>query len=223
MIQIRRSDERGHFNYGWLDTYHTFSFAEYHAPAWMGYRALRVINEDRVEPGQGFGTHAHRDMEILTYILEGELEHKDSMGNGSIIRPGRIQRMTAGTGVTHSEFNPSAKSPVHLLQIWVLPEKKGLKPGYEERELDPANFQNKLGRVYPIRKGAELLAARLAKGKVVEYVLKPGRFAWAQVARGTVLLNGAELASGDGAAVSDEKKLIFEAQSDAEVLLFDLE
>jgi redox-sensitive bicupin YhaK (pirin superfamily) len=231
MITVRPAAERGHFDHGWLDTYHTFSFASYHDPGHMGFRALRVINEDRVQPGEGFGTHGHRDMEILTWVLEGGLEHKDSMGNGSVIRPGDIQRMSAGTGVTHSEFNPSGEAPVHLLQIWLLPSKRGLTPSYEEKRFEPAS---RLGRLSLIASGdgrqgavsihqdADLWTALLEPGKSVHHTLKPGRSAWLQVARGAVSLNGTTLRAGDGAAVSDEPALEITATESAEVLLFDL-
>ncbi|OGG45832.1 MAG: quercetin 2,3-dioxygenase [Candidatus Handelsmanbacteria bacterium RIFCSPLOWO2_12_FULL_64_10] len=231
MIKLRPSHERGHFNHGWLDTYHTFSFGDYHDPEHMGFRSLRVINEDRVAPGAGFGTHPHRDMEILTVVLEGALEHKDSMGNGSVIRPGQVQRMSAGTGVTHSEYNPSKAEPVHLLQIWVLPERRGIEPGYEEGEF-PAEERRGKWRLIAARDGregavrwhqdADLYVTLLAPGEQVTHRLRPGRHAWAQVARGAVTLNGHPLRAGDGAAVSDEGVVEAQADEEAEVLLFDL-
>jgi quercetin 2,3-dioxygenase len=230
MIRIRKADERGHFNHGWLDTYHTFSFADYYDPEFMGFRALRVINEDRVEPGRGFGTHSHRDMEIVTYVLEGELEHRDNMGTGSVIRPGEVQRMSAGTGVLHSEVNPSRNKPVHLLQIWILPQRRGIKPEYEQKTF-PADARNGKLRLVASHDGAEgsltihqdakLFAGSLRDGDTVRYELKPGRYAWLQVARGTVDINGKKLTAGDGAAIEDEPSLTLSGK-DAEVLLFDL-
>jgi quercetin 2,3-dioxygenase len=231
MITVIPAAERGHFDHGWLDTYHTFSFASYHDPGHMGFRALRVINEDRVKPGEGFGTHAHRDMEILTWVLEGALEHKDSMGNGSVIRPGDIQRMTAGTGVTHSEFNPSREAPVHLLQIWLLPNRRGLPPGYEEKRFSQEARRGHLCLIAAgdrrqgavgIHQDADLWTALLEPGEPVRHALKPGRYAWLQVARGAVSLKGTPLGAGDGAAVSDEAALEITAPAPAEVLLFDL-
>jgi redox-sensitive bicupin YhaK (pirin superfamily) len=231
MIRVRKADQRGHFNHGWLDTYHTFSFADYHDPAQMGFRALRVINDDRVAPGQGFGMHGHRDMEIVTYVLEGSLQHRDSMGNGSIIRASELQRMTAGTGVRHSEFNPSDSEPVHLYQIWLLPERRNLTPGYEERRFDPSEKQNRLRLVasraardgsMTIHQDADLYLASLEPGRQVSHAFRPGRHGWLQVLRGRVTANGASLEAGDGAALSDEAALEIAADSEAEVLLFDL-
>ncbi len=231
MIQVRPSNERGHANIGWLNSQFSFSFADYYDPKHMGFRDLRVINEDHIAPGQGFGTHPHRDMEILTWILEGELEHRDSMGSGAVIRPGELQHMTAGSGITHSEFNPSRTQPVHLLQIWILPEKRGLKPGYEQKEFPDAelagNFQ--LLAAHDGRDGAlrihqdsELYFARMKSGGTASHELKSGRHAWAQVARGAVTLNGKALGPGDGAAISGEERLNFAAIANSEVLLFDL-
>ena len=231
MITIRNADDRGHAEHGWLNSRHTFSFADYHDPEHMGFRTLRVINEDRVEPGQGFGTHPHRDMEIISYVLEGALEHKDSMGTSSTIRPGEVQRMSAGTGVLHSEYNPSRKEPVHFLQIWIYPEKKNLKPGYEQKAFPAAERANRLRLVasrdgregsLTIHQDAELYTTLLSKGGKVTHELGSGRFAWVQVARGKVSLNGQTLNSGDGAKVSGEKTLELNASGDAEVLLFDL-
>ena len=231
MITVRPAAERGHVDHGWLDTSHTFSFASYHDPRQMGFRALRVINEDRVKPGEGFGTHAHRDMEILTWVLEGALEHKDSMGNGSIIRPGEIQRMSAGTGVTHSEFNPSREAPVHLLQIWLLPNQRGHPPSYEEKLFPTEARRGHLcliaagdGRqgAVTIHQDADLWTALLEPDESVRHALRPGRHAWLQVARGAVSLKGTALGAGDGAAVSDEAALEITASARAEVLVFDL-
>lgn len=231
MIKIRRTSERGHFDHGWLKTYHTFSFADYHDPDWMGFRVLRVINEDWVQPGKGFGTHPHRDMEIITYVLEGALEHKDSMGNGSAIIPGEVQRMSAGTGVTHSEFNHSKKEPVHLLQIWILPEKRGITPGYEQKMFSAEEKTGRL-RLIASRDGREgsvkihqdvnLFATTLKTGEKVELKLEPGRHAWVQVARGQVSVNGENLEAGDGAALTQEKSVVLSGRSESEALLFDL-
>jgi quercetin 2,3-dioxygenase len=231
MITVRPGSERGHFDHGWLDTYHTFSFASYHDPRYMGFRSLRVINEDRVQPAEGFGTHAHRDMEILTWVLEGALEHKDSMGNGSVIRPGDIQRMSAGTGVTHSEFNPSRDELVHLLQIWLLPIRRGLTPGYEEKRFEPESRRGALrliaardGRdgAVTIHQDADLWTALLEPAQIVRHSLAAGRHAWLHVARGKVTANGVSVAAGDGAAFSDEPGVEVRATDGAEVLLFDL-
>jgi redox-sensitive bicupin YhaK (pirin superfamily) len=231
MIAVRPATERGHADHGWLDTRHTFSFASYHDPRHMGFRSLRVINEDRVKPAEGFGTHAHRDMEILTWVLGGALGHKDSMGNGSVIRPGDLQRMSAGTGVTHSEFNPSREAPVHFLQIWLLPRERGLPPGYEQKRFPQEARRGRLrliaagdGRegAVTIHQDADLWTALLQPGESVRHVLVPGRYAWVHVARGAVSLNGSTLGAGDGAAVSDEATLEITGAARAEVLLFDL-
>jgi redox-sensitive bicupin YhaK (pirin superfamily) len=229
MITIRPSDERGHFDHGWLNTYHTFSFADYYDPSHMGFRSLRVINEDRVQPGMGFGTHGHRDMEILSYVLEGELEHRDSMGTGSIIRPGEVQRMTAGTGVTHSERNPSPDDLVHFLQIWILPEKRGLTPGYEQKAFADLNGRLRLlasgdGRdgSLTIHQDVDLYGAKLAVGAAVTHPFRPRRNGWLQIARGTAEIDGKRLSAGDGAAISDEAAVTIRAQGDTEALLFDL-
>ncbi|HEY6844080.1 MAG TPA: pirin family protein [Thermoanaerobaculia bacterium] len=226
MIRIRRAEDRGRFDHGWLDTSHTFSFADYYDPDFMGFRALRVINEDRVKPGRGFGTHSHRDMEIVTYVLEGELAHRDSMGTGSVIRPGEVQRMSAGSGVLHSELNPSPVAPVHFLQIWILPERRGIEPSYEQKafSLDAgrlllvASNDGKDGSL-TIHQDAEIFAARL-NGKPIAYDVPAGRFGWLQLARGAATLNGHELRAGDGAAIEDERKLTIDG--DGEFLLFDL-
>jgi redox-sensitive bicupin YhaK (pirin superfamily) len=231
MIKIRKAGARGHFDFRWLNTFHTFSFGDYYDPSFMGFRSLRVINEDFVHQGRGFPTHGHRDMEIITYILEGALEHRDSMGNGSAIRPGDVQRMTAGTGVTHSESNSSRKEAVHLLQIWILPNEEGLKPGYEQKLFTEAQKQGRLcliasadGREgsVTVHQDASVYATVLGVGEKVVYELAPNRHAWVQVARGVVTLNRERLEQGDGAAVSREAKLEIEGLEAAEVLLFDL-
>jgi hypothetical protein len=231
MITIRKADERGHFDFGWLDTYHTFSFDQYYDPAHMHFRSLRVINEDRVAPGKGFPTHSHRDMEIVTYILSGALEHRDSMGNGSVIRPGDVQRMTAGRGVSHSEFNPSTSEPVHLLQIWIMPSARNLEPGYEEKFFSSAEREGQLrliassegaGNSVRINQDARIYASLLDAGKALRHRIEAGRQVWLQVARGSVEVNGAELAAGDGAAIRDETEIQITARDAAEILLFDL-
>ncbi len=230
MIQLRKSGERGHANHGWLDTWHTFSFADYHDPRHMGFSVLRVINEDVVAPGQGFPTHPHRDMEIITWILEGALEHKDSLGTGSVIRPGEVQRMSAGSGIRHSEFNPSPAEAVHLLQIWILPDRAGYAPGYEQTRFEDAELADHLRLVaspngqdgsITIHQNARVYAARLRNGAVT-HTLGSGRRAWVQVARGALTLNGQKLAAGDGAAVEQETILRLTGTSGAELLLFDL-
>lgn len=233
MIALRPASERGHADHGWLNTYHSFSFADYYDPRHMGFRALRVINEDWVQPGRGFGTHAHQDMEIITYVLEGALSHKDSMGNASAIRPGEVQRMSAGTGVRHSEFNPSPTEPVHLLQIWILPNERGLTPSYEQKNF---SAEEKLGKLrliasedaregsVRIHQDASVYATLLPKDSKVVHQLEAERHAYVHVARGDVLLNGKPLRSGDGAAVTSEKvELVGAGEGEpAEVLLFDL-
>ncbi len=231
MISVRKAGDRGHFNHDWLDTYHTFSFDQYYDPAHMGFRVLRVINEDRVKPKQGFPTHGHRDMEIITYVLEGALEHKDSMGNGSIIRPGDVQRMSAGTGVTHSEYNPSAEHPVHFLQIWILPERKGLHPGYEQKVFPPEERRGRLQLVasgdgsegsVTIHQDARIYAASLDASSTIAFSVPAGRAAWLQVARGALSLNDLFLGQGDGAAMDPESELRLAATQSTEILLFDL-
>ena len=231
MIQLRRGNERGRTELDWLDSYHTFSFGDYYDPQHMGFRHLRVINEDRVKPGGGFPTHSHRDMEILTYVLEGALEHKDSLGNGSAIRPGEVQRMSAGTGISHSEYNHSQTEPVHLLQIWILPEKRGLTPSYEqhsfigkERSGTWQLIAARGGRdgAVIVHQDVDVFVARLAPRGQASHRLKPGRHAWVQVARGVVVLNGTGLRQGDGAAVSADGILEFSANEMSEILLFDL-
>ena len=231
MITIRKAEERGHFDFGWLNTYHTFSFGDYYDPRNMGFRTLRVINEDVVQEGRGFPRHGHRDMEIFTYILDGALEHRDSMGNGSIIRPGDVQRMSAGTGVTHSESNPSSDEPVHLLQIWILPEKEGITPDYEEKKFPEDEKRNKLRLIISpggddgsvrINQDARVYASVMDAGQEVVHQLDRGRHSWLQVAGGAVRLNELELKQGDGAAVSEETEVRIKAQEPAEILLFDL-
>src|SRR5262249_21302544 len=231
MLKVRKAADRGHADYGWLDTQHTFSFADYYDPGHMGFRSLRVINEDRVAPGGGFPTHSHRDMEIITYILSGALEHRDSMGNGSVIRPGDVQRMTAGTGVAHSEFNHSKDEPVHFLQIWILPAARNLSPGYEQKFFSAAERRGTLRLIaspagtdgsVKIHQDALLFAAQLEPGTSVCHELSDTRFAWLQIAAGKVRLNDLELAPGDGAAISQEQRLRITAQDQAEALLFDL-
>jgi redox-sensitive bicupin YhaK (pirin superfamily) len=231
MITIRKAEERGHFDFGWLDTYHSFSFGEYYDPKHTQFRTLRVINEDFVQPGRGFPRHGHRDMEIVTYILEGALEHRDSMGTGSIIRRGEAQRMSAGTGVTHSEANPSQTEPVHLLQIWILPDEHGSEPEYEEKKFSDDEKRNRLRLIVSpegndgsvkIHQDAKIYASLLDEGRTVDHTLENGRSAWIQVAAGSVTLNDIDLKQGDGAAVSQESTIRIMAREPAEVLLFDL-
>jgi redox-sensitive bicupin YhaK (pirin superfamily) len=231
MITVRKSGERGHADHGWLDSRHTFSFADYHDPAHMGFRALRVINEDRVAAGQGFDRHSHRDMEIVSYVLEGALEHKDSMGTGAVIRPGDVQRMSAGTGVTHSEYNASRKDPVHFLQIWLLPNRRGIAPSYEQKTFSQADKAGRLRLVaspggedgsVTVHTDAQLYAGVFAAGQTAEHALAPGRHAWVHVVRGTARVNGAELGAGDAAALSEERTVRIEGIDAAEVLVFDL-
>ena len=232
MIQIRRADERGHADHGWLNTYHTFSFSDYHDPKFMGFRSLRVINEDWVKPGHGFPTHPHRDMEIITYVLEGSLEHKDSMGTGSVIRPGEIQKMSAGTGIRHSEFNHSKSEPVHLLQIWILPEKNGLTPSYEQKTFPTEEKLNQLRIIaspdgnqgsVTIHQDARLYASILQSGTSVHHGLSSRRHAWIQIARGEVIVNGTRMRAGDGAAFEDDAAIeITGKHAQSEFLLFDL-
>ncbi|SRR5713101_2141908 len=230
-IVVRRADERGHADHGWLDTWHTFSFADYYDPRFVGFRVLRVINEDTVAPGQGFPTHAHRDMEIISYVLEGALEHRDSLGTGSVIRPGDVQRMSAGTGVRHSEFNSAPSEPVHFLQIWIEPAKAGTPPGYEQKAFSDEDKHGRLRLVaspdgadgsVTIHQDARVYATRLAPGVEVVHRLAPGRHAWVQITRGALSLSGQRLAHGDGAAASDESTLKLVGDKDAEALVFDL-
>jgi redox-sensitive bicupin YhaK (pirin superfamily) len=231
MITLRKADERGHANHGWLDSFHSFSFADYYDPAHMGFGALRVINEDRVQPGKGFGTHGHRDMEIITYVLEGALAHKDSMGNGSVIKPGDVQRMSAGSGVTHSEFNQSASEPVHLLQIWIEPNVSGIRSSYEEKHFDADSLRGQLRLIASsdardgsvlIHQNASVYAARLDGNDSVTHPLAPGRLAYVHVARGKVDVNGNALGAGDALKASGESQIVLSRPDNAEVLLFDL-
>jgi len=230
-MRIRRADERGRTDWGWLDSRHTFSFGEYYDPSHAGFRALRVINDDRVAPGAGFGTHGHRDMEILSYVLEGALEHKDSSGGGGVIRPGEIQFMRAGTGVTHSEYNHSEAEPVHFLQVWIVPDRRGLPPAYGQLAFDPdaaargfvllASLDGREGSLQ-VQQDADLWATRLGAGEPRAFRLRPGRHAWLHVARGELSLNGASLREGDGAALSGDETLSLLGGAPAELLLFDL-
>ena len=230
MLKLRKANERGHANHGWLDSHHTFSFADYHDAKHMGFRALRVINDDTVAPGMGFGSHPHRDMEIVSYVLEGALAHKDSLGTGSTIEPGDVQRMSAGTGVVHSEFNASKTDPVHFLQIWLIPASRGIQPGYEQKRFTREGKAGRLRLVasptgkdgsVTIHTDAEVFAGVFDRGQRAEHTLAPNRHAWIHVARGNVRVNGQELAAGDGLAISDEKTITVEG-IDGELLLFDL-
>jgi redox-sensitive bicupin YhaK (pirin superfamily) len=222
MITIRKSQDRGHAQHGWLDSYHSFSFADYHDPKWMGFRTLRVINEDRVAPGQGFGSHPHKDMEIITYVLSGQLKHKDSMGNEGLINPGEIQKMSAGTGVVHSEFNASTKEEVHLLQIWIMPDAKGLQPAYEQKLL-PAIQQN-IFFAFPvtIHQDVKVFRGKLSKGHSLSYELSKERGSWVQMISGSLSINTNSLEAGDAAIIEKEISLQFTSKSSCEFLLFDL-
>ena len=231
MITLRKAEDRGRARFDWLDSRHTFSFGDYFDKRFMGFRDLRVINEDRVTPGSGFPTHPHRDMEIITYVLDGALEHKDSMGNGSVIRWGEIQRMSAGSGITHSEYNHSGSEPVHFLQIWILPERAGGAPGYEQHAFSLDHARGKLlllaardGRAgtVTVHQDAELSVGLLEQGNTLTHQLRPGHYGWLQIARGEIGVNGVALKQGDGAAISEEPFLNIKASSDAEILLFDL-
>jgi quercetin 2,3-dioxygenase len=231
MVRIRKAQDRGHADHGWLDTYHTFSFGNYYDPQQMGFRALRVINEDRVEPGAGFPTHPHRDMEIVSYVLEGALGHRDSTGTGSVLRPGEVQRMSAGTGITHSEFNQSQDQSLHFLQIWILPAADGITPGYQQKVFPAEEKRERLrliaapdGRegALTIHQDVQVYAALLEAGTRIEYPLAAGRHAWIQVVGGSVTVNGATLGQSDGAALSDEPGVVLVGLESAEVLLFDL-
>ena len=231
MIAIRKAEERGHANHGWLNSYHSFSFANYYDPQQMGFKTLRVINEDRVQASQGFGAHSHRDMEIISYVLEGALEHKDSMGTSSIIRPGEVQIMSAGTGVTHSEYNHSKTDSVHFLQIWILPNQTGLEPRYEQKMYSTEEKHGNLRLIasqdgrdgsVTIHQDASIYATLLDTGQQVDYQIRPNRHAWLQVLKGDISLNGNLLVAGDGAAISDENQIVIDAKDNTELLLFDL-
>jgi len=231
MLRVRKASERGHADHGWLNTYHTFSFADYYDQKHMGFRDLRVINEDRVQPKEGFPTHPHRDMEIITYVLEGALEHKDSMGNGSVIRPGEVQRMSAGTGITHSEYNHSSTELVHFLQIWILPSKSGVTPSYEQKAFPEQEERGVLRLVaspdgregsVTIHQDVNLYVALLEAGEELVYRMPAGRHVWLQVARGKVCVSGTELEQSDGATISDEGQIVVTGQVKSEILLFDL-
>jgi redox-sensitive bicupin YhaK (pirin superfamily) len=231
MFAMRRAEERGHANHGWLDSYHTFSFGRYYDPRHMGFVTLRVINDDTVLPGRGFDTHGHRDMEIISYVLDGALEHKDSMGNGSVIRPGDVQRMSAGTGVTHSEFNASKSDPVHFLQIWILPEREGLKPSYEQKAFTNAEKAGRLKLVgsrdgrdgsVTIHQDVDLYATLLSQSDDVSHELAAGRKGWIQVAQGSVLFNSETLHAGDGVAIEGPATVTLKGAAEGEVLLFDM-
>jgi redox-sensitive bicupin YhaK (pirin superfamily) len=231
MINLRRSNQRGGGDYGWLSTRHTFSFDQYHDPKWMGFRSLRVINEDHVAPGTGFPTHPHRDMEIITYVLSGALEHKDRLGPGSVVRPGDGQRMSAGRGIRHSEQNASATDPVHLLQIWIMPNRSGHEPSYEQKAFPESEKRGKLRLIaspdgkdgsVTIHQDARLYVSLLSPDQTVTHELAKGRYAWLQVAKGAVNVNGKALVQGDGAAVENESKLEIQGTEDSEILLFDL-
>ena len=231
MMTLRKATDRGHANHGWLDSHHTFSFADYHDPTHMGFRSLRVINDDRVAGGKGFGAHSHRDMEIISYVLEGELSHKDSMGTGETIRPGDVQRMSAGTGVQHSEFNGSNRQEVHFLQIWLLPRAQGLEPGYEQKQFSEASKRGTLRLVaspdgrdgsITIHTDATLYAGLFTEGETAELAIRPRRGVWLHVAKGRVRINGTELGAGDAASFEDERTVRIEGVADGEVLAFDL-
>jgi len=231
MIRIRKAEDRGHADHGWLDTRHSFSFATYHDREHMRFRALRVMNEDVIAPGAGFGTHPHHDMEIVTYVLSGALEHRDSMGNGEVLNAGEFQRMSAGTGITHSEFNPSESEPTHLYQIWLLPERKGIEPSYEQKRFPGQEQLNQLRQVaspdaangsLAIHQDARIFLASIDVDREITHELKPDRHAWLQVLRGKVSVDGNELQAGDGAAVSDERAVTITGLNNAEIMLFDL-
>jgi quercetin 2,3-dioxygenase len=231
MMLVRRSDERGGGDHGWLRTRHTFSFADYYDPRWMSFRALRVLNEDVVEPGHGFPRHSHRDAEIVSLVLEGSLEHKDSLGSGSVIRPGDVQRMSAGTGVSHSEYNPSKSERLHFLQIWFLPDRQGYAPSYEQRAFSEEQRRDRLALLashdgrdgsVTLHQDAALYMGTLTPGKELDHDLAPGRYAWVQVTRGRVRVGDQELGAGDGAAIGEERKIALTALEPSEVVLFDL-
>lgn len=232
MLQLRRHDARGHADHGWLVSYHTFSFASYRDPDHMGFRSLRVMNEDRVAAGKGFGEHAHDNMEIVTYVLAGALEHKDSLGNGEVLRPGEFQRISAGTGITHSEFNPSQNEPTHFYQIWLLPKERGIQPSYEQKQFEDSEFKNSLRVVaspdgrdgsLTINQDASIYLAKLQTGESLNPEIQAGRHQWLQLLRGSITLNGEPLTAGDGAAISDESSMSLNATMDSELMLFDLQ
>ena len=231
MYRVRKANERGHASYGWLDTYHTFSFATYHDPQHMRFRNLRVMNEDFIAAGQGFGTHPHSDMEIVTYVLQGALEHRDSMGNGEVLRPGEFQRMSAGTGITHSEFNPSSHEPTHLYQIWLLPERRGIEPSYEQKKFDISERTNRLRLVaspsgeegaLTIHTQAKIYLGTFEPGNAVQKAIEPGKHIWLQVLSGKGVVDGHWLDAGDGVAISEESMLEYRAESVSEILVFEL-
>jgi redox-sensitive bicupin YhaK (pirin superfamily) len=231
MIVIRKRAERGHTHIGWLDSWHTFSFGEYHDPRYMGFRSLRVINDDQVAPGAGFPTHGHRDMEIISYVISGELEHKDSIGTGSVIRPGDVQRMSAGTGIRHSEFNASRTMPVHFLQIWIVPEKAGLTPSYEQKHFPLADRTDRLrlvadahgtGGALKVHQDIRLYAGHLTAGGALELPLQPNRYGWLQIATGSLSIQGQTIHEGDGVLVGEQERLLISTSTSAEVLWFDL-
>ena len=231
MLKVRKANERGHADYGWLDTYHTFSFGSYQDPEHMGFRSLRVMNEDHVSAGKGFGTHGHRNMEIVSYVLSGALEHKDSMGNGETLRPGEFQRITAGTGITHSEFNPSVDEPSHFYQIWLQPERDGIEPSYEQRSFDPSQRQNRwqlvasgdpVENALKIHQDAKVFLSTITRNHQVEYHFADARHGWLQVLRGKITLGTHELETSDGVAISNETSVSISAGEDSEVMLFDL-
>ena len=231
MIQLRKNEDRGHANHGWLDSHHSFSFADYHDPAHVHFSVLRVINEDRVTPGAGFPTHGHRDMEIVTYVLEGALEHKDSLGTGSVIRPGDVQRMSAGSGVCHSEYNASKSEPVHFLQIWIVPKTNGGAPSYEQKHFPPAELTGRLRLITSpdgrdgsviVHQDACVFAAKLDGENVITHVLAPGRKAYVQVARGSLRVNGVAVSAGDGVKLEQESEIVLSSGQSSEALLFDL-
>lgn len=231
MITVRKAEDRGHADHGWLDTNHTFSFASYRDPQHMGFRSLRVMNEDRVAPGKGFGTHAHDNMEIISYVLSGALEHKDSMGNGEVLRPGEFQRISAGSGITHSEFNPSSEEPVHFYQIWLVPNVRDIAPSYQQREFGEGEKLDRLRLVaspdgedgsLSIHTDANVYLSNLAAGAEVGFDLQPGRHGWLQVLSGSVAVSGNQLSTSDGAAITNEDSVSIVASEDAEIMLFDL-
>lgn len=231
MYQVRKAAERGHANYGWLKTYHTFSFSSYHDPKHVRFRNLRVMNEDFIAPGQGFGTHPHNDMEIVTYVLQGALEHRDSMGNGEVLRPGEFQRMSAGTGITHSEFNPSATESTHLYQIWLLPERRGIEPSYEQKKFELSERTNRLrlvasptgeGGSLTIHTPAKIYLSTIQSQESVQLAIPPEKHIWIQILSGSGVVDGHTLEAGDGLAISDEPLIEYQATSEAEILVFEL-